>query len=81
MAKSRHKYSKKHKSFSDLHGSKSDLFQGVSGEQLGHDQQLPVNPEIQGGSPLVNPGQMGHPISPSQLGVAAGYDPSGEEFY
>ena len=79
MAK--HKYTKKHKSFSELHGSKSPLSGSVGGEQLGHDQQLPVNPATQGGSPMINPGQAGHPTSPGQLGVAAGYNPSGEDYY
>ena len=81
MAKrSKAKPTHKFKSFSEMHGSKSPI-QRATPEQLGHDQQLPVNPPTQGGSPLLNPGQTGHPISSSQLGVAAGYDPSGEEFY
>lgn len=74
--------SKKFKSFSELHGSRSDVFKGVGGEQLGHDQQLPVTPMGQAtSSPLVNPGQKGHPMSPERIGQAMGNNPSGEDFY
>lgn len=67
---------KKFKSFSDLHGSKSDMFKKkVSPEQLGHDAQLPVNPATPMGSPLINPGQPGHPLGASMN------SPSGEDFY
>lgn len=76
MAKRKTKPAKKFKSFSELHGSKSDMFKGVTPEQLGHDQQLPVNPPTPGGSPLINPGDPNHP-----LGMAGGPDPSGEDFY
>lgn len=71
---------KKFKSFSELHGSKSDVFKGVTGEQLGHDQQLPVNPATKG-SPLINPGEAGHPMSPDRIGQAMGDEPRGPEFY
>ncbi len=73
------KSTKKFKSFSELHGSKSDVFKGVGGEQLGHDQQLPVTPT--GQSPLINPGQPGHPVDPGRIGRAMGNNPSGEDFY
>lgn len=73
---------KKFKSFSELHGSRSDVFKGVGGEQLGHDQQLPVTPMGQAtSSPLINPGQLGHPMKPTRIGEAMGNDPSGEDFY
>lgn len=65
---------RKVKSFSEMHGSKSPIHP-VSGEQLGHDQQLPVNPPTPMGSPLLNPGQQGHP-----MGASMDY-PQGEEFY
>lgn len=81
MAKKASKPAKKFKSFSELHGSRSDVFKGIGGDQLGHDQQLPVNPPTPMGSPLINPGQPGHPVRPSQLGQAMGPDPSGEDFY
>ena len=59
-----------------MHGSKSDVFRKVTGQQLGHDQQLPVNPQSERPSPLINPGDPNH-----ALGMAAGNDPSGEDFY
>lgn len=65
---------KKFKSFSELHGSRSDVFKGVSGDQLGHDQQLPINPTPTGQSPLINPGQPGHPMDPGRIGQAMGED-------
>lgn len=73
------KPTKRFKSFSELHGSKSDVFKGIGGDQLGHDQQLPVTPI--GQSPLINPGQKGHPMDPGRIGVAMGNNPSGEDFY
>lgn len=69
------KYTQKHKSFSELHGSRSPI-QRVSGEQLGHDQQLPVNPPTPMGSPLLNPGQAGHPVGQSMADM-----PMGEDYY
>lgn len=73
---------KKFKSFSELHGSKSDVFKGVGGEQLGHAQQLPVSPMGQAtSSPLVNPGEPGHPMKADRIGQAMGDSPSGEDFY
>lgn len=79
MAKGR---GKKLKSFSELHGSRSDVFKGVTGEQLGHDQQLPVTPMGQAtSSPLINPGQKGHPMNPERIGQAMGNSPSGDDFY
>jgi hypothetical protein len=74
MKKAKHK-GKSVKSFADLHGSKSDVFKGVSGQQLGHDQQLPVNPPTPGGSPMIDPGSAGHPIGQSMQ------SPYGEDFY
>lgn len=73
---------KKFKSFSELHGSRSDVFKGIGGDQLGHDQQLPVTPMGQANaSPLINPGQPGHPMSTGRIGQAMGNNPSGEDFY
>lgn len=61
---------------SKLHGTQHPINNQVKGEQLGHDQQLPVNPNL-GGSPIREPG------GPDQLGLGAamGNNPSGEEFY
>ena len=82
MARKAARPAKKFKSFSELHGSRSDVFKGVGGEQLGHDQQLPVTPMGQAtSSPLINPGQPGHPMNPGRIGQAMGADPSGEDFY
>jgi hypothetical protein len=61
------------KSFAHKHGSKSDVFRNVTPEQLGHDQQ--INPTPEGGSPLINPGEAGHP-----LGQSMPY-PEGEDNY
>lgn len=58
------------------HGTKNPMSNQVKGEQLGHNQQLPVNPSF-GDSPLKEPGQ-GASLG---LGVAAGNQPSGEDFY
>lgn len=75
MAKSRKRTAHSTKSnFSKRHGTKAPT-QSVSGEQLGHDQQLPVNPPTPGGSPLMEPGS-----SPG-LGSAAGNNPSGPDYY
>lgn len=74
MAKKRSKPTKKYKSFSEMHGSKSPM-QSVGGDQLGHDAQLPVNPVTGGASPLREPGNM------PGIGMAMGNNPSGEEFY
>jgi hypothetical protein len=72
----------KHTSFSQRHGSQSPVVKKpVTESQLGHDQQLPVNPPTPMGSPLINPGEPGHPMSmPGSLGQSMNY-PSGEDFY
>jgi hypothetical protein len=80
VAKRSTRPAKKFKSFSELHGSRSDVFKGVGGDQLGHDQQLPTATPI-GQSPLINPGQPGHPMDPGRIGQAMGNNPSGEDFY
>ena len=77
--RSKSKATKKFKSFSDLHGSKHDMFKGVSGEQLGHDQQLSVNPIMSRDSPLINPGEAGHPMNPGRIGQAMGTNLYGDE--
>lgn len=74
MAKRRAKPTHKFKSFSDMHGSRSDVFKRVTPEQLGHDRQIDVNPNPGGqSSPLINPGQAGHPIRPEALGQSMNY--------
>jgi hypothetical protein len=68
----------KKSSFSQRHGSQHPSVKKVTPQQLGHDQQLPVNPPTPGGSPLINPGEAGHPMD-SAVGESM-QSPSGEEF-
>lgn len=70
--------SKSKPSFSHSHGTKHPMHK-VTGQQLGHDQPAPVNPPTPMGSPLINPGEPGHPM-PMQRSIGDQMlNPSGDE--
>ncbi len=72
MAKKKRTAHSTKSNFSQRHGSKSPM-QSVGGDQLGHDQQMSVNPPTQGGSPLMTP------TGPGQYGIGS-MSQSPEEF-